>query len=81
MSDTTKAALDQAIAAHIADECDNSILTGYVLHASHTNLEQIDRGATGYFMEHGENQAYHVSLGLAHQAVMALQTDFGDDDD
>lgn len=33
MSAETKAALDQAFAAHFADEQDGAILTGYVLRA------------------------------------------------
>lgn len=82
MSEQTKAALDAAIAAHIADECDEpTIVTGYVLHAAHLSTENIDRGSTGYFAEYGEQQAYHVCLGLAAQLHQKLKDEMDWDDD
>ena len=65
MSVDTKRALDEAIAAHISNECDGSIVTGYVLHASHLNADLDSRDATGYYAEYANNQAFHVGLGLA----------------
>ena len=39
MSDTTKTALDAALAAHIADECDGGIISGYVLQAAYFSTQ------------------------------------------
>lgn len=66
VSETTKAALDEAIARHVADECEaGAIVTGYVLKASYTSAERMDDETTGYLGEYAEQQAYHTSLGLA----------------
>lgn len=82
MSEQTKAALDAAIAARIADECDEpTIVTGYVLHAAHLSTENIDRGSTGYFAEYADQQPFHVCVGLAHQLTQKLALDYEDDDD
>lgn len=83
LSDTTKATLDAALAAHIADECDGSLTTGYVLYASHLNAELDSRDATGYYAEYAEGQPFHVGLGLARMMADrfdAIWDDGGDDD-
>lgn len=82
MSAETKAALEAALAAHIADETDTgAILTGYVLHASYIDTGLDSRGSTGYFAEFHEGQPYHVGYGLAHQLVDHYHVIWEDDDD
>lgn len=72
MSAETKATLDEAIAAHAADEMDGAIVTGYVLQASTQTVEQFDEETHGYFVEFPHRQAHHIALGLAHMLVHHL---------
>lgn len=65
MSDATKAALDEAIQAHIADEADGSIVTAYVLLAANQTVEELDKHLTGFWREVSEGQAMHTTIGLA----------------
>ena len=65
LSDATKAALDAALAAHIADECDGGIISGYVLQAAYFSTQTIEHGSTGYMREFAEDQPYHSGYGLA----------------
>jgi hypothetical protein len=69
MSDTTKDALDAALAAHIADEGDGALVSGYVLQAAYFNGDTIEHGTTGYMREFADNQAFHTGLGLAAMLV------------
>lgn len=65
MSDQTKAALDQAIAAHFGDSWEGAIVTGYVLQMCGLTMDDIENGQqTSYFREVAENQPSHVTLGL-----------------
>ena len=81
MSAQTKAALDEALAAHLADEVDGGgIVTGYVLLASSANSEQLKNKLTAYLFEAAELQPFHVGLGLAHRLVLMLDREaFGDE--
>lgn len=81
MSSDTKQALDDAIAAHVADEADGALITGYVLHAAYINPDLDGREATGYYAEYATSQPYHVGLGLAHQMVNHFDEIWYDDDD
>lgn len=82
MSDQTKRALDDAIAAHIADETESGVIvTGYVVQASYVSHGSVGRGTTGYFSEFGEDQPYHVAYGLAHLLVDKVANDFDFNDD
>jgi hypothetical protein len=69
MSDATKDSLDAALAAHIADECDGALVSGYVLQAAYFNGDTIQHGTTGYMREFADNQAFHVGYGLASQLL------------
>lgn len=65
MSADTKAALDEAIAAHFGDAWDGAILTGYVLQMAGVTADDIQDGEqTSYFREVAEGQPSHVTLGL-----------------
>lgn len=64
MSAETKAALDQAVAAHFADEQDGSILTGYVLQAKGQGFTDEDSDRTRMLRAIAEGQDYITTLGL-----------------
>jgi hypothetical protein len=83
MSDTTKNALDAALAAHIADSIEENVLvTGYVLQAAYVTISTEDRRTTGYFSEFADDQPYHAGLGLAAHLVDLYQSGaFEEDDD
>ena len=69
MSEQTKAALDAALAAHIDDECEGALVSGYVLQAAYFNGDTIRHGTNGYMREFAEGQAFHVGYGLANQLI------------
>lgn len=81
MSDNTKAALERAIAEHIADETDGSIVTGWVLYVSDTSIELLDEQMTGYFAEQPDDQALHVTVGLLDLARIRYTRRFGEPQD
>ncbi|UOR02084.1 hypothetical protein MUN77_01750 [Leucobacter allii] len=83
MSDATKTALDEALAAHVADECEGAIVTGYVLQVQYTDMDLINDQMTGYLRIVGENQNFTTTLGLAHYMSGQLNASMlprGDDD-
>lgn len=79
MSAETKAALDTALAAHIADEGDGAFLTGYVLLAAAVPSDG-SMDSTRYLTAFAENQPYHSAYGLAHQLVDGFDLAWSDDD-
>lgn len=82
MSEATKTALDDALAAHVADECDGSLVSGYVLQACYFNGGTVERGTTGYFREFSDDIPFHSSLGLANMLIDGLKdSQFDGDDD
>ncbi len=80
MSDATKAALDAAIAAHIADECDGGTLTGYVIQAQYQDISMMDENLTGYLRIVAEGQGFTTSLGLARHLAVRLDAAAIEDD-
>lgn len=80
MSTETKAALDAAIAAHVADEGEaaGSIVTGYALIVSHSTVDDFDDEITRYLAEYADRQPFHAALGLVHRHRIMLEHD--DDD-
>jgi hypothetical protein len=80
MSDATKAALDAAIEAHIADEHDDNtiMLRGYILQAAGNGVED----SRYCLLFTSGDQGAVVTLGLL--AILNANTDascFGSDDD
>lgn len=77
MSAQTKQILDEAIAAHIADEgaSPGSVVTGYVLIASHATADDFDEEITRYFGEYANQQPFHTALGLIHRHLLILEAD------
>ena len=84
MSAETKAALDTALAAHIADECKGALLTSYVCQTEFTSMELIDEEMTGYQRMIAEGQTLTTTLGLMHYGQRMLDcyvTETMNDDD
>lgn len=79
MSDQTKAALDKALADHVAEIGDGAILTDWALIAATTSVENIGTGTTRYLLEGNNNQPIHVMTGLFQYASERVIWD--DDDD
>jgi hypothetical protein len=74
MSAATKAALDEAIEAHLRDEStDGAMVTAYVLYIAYINPE-IPAGRTAYSCLIPEGQPYHSTLGLAHSLIEDMIT-------
>jgi hypothetical protein len=82
LSTDTKTALDAAIHAHLADECEGAIVIGYVFHAAYINPELDGLEAHGYFAEFAEGQPTHVTLGLAMMQKRYIENGaYGDDNE
>ena len=71
MSAETKAALESAIAAHIADATDGNILTDWGMVTASTTMEDIGSGATVYRFDCNDGQPAHVSYGLMSYALQS----------
>lgn len=73
MSDETKAAMDEAIAAHFSDEWEGAIVTGYVLQLCGVTSDDIEAGdQTSYMREVHDGQPSHASLGLLNYSHSQL---------
>lgn len=82
MSEQTKAALDNAIAAHFADEQDGAILTGYVLQAKGQGFTDVDDDQVRLLRAVAEQQDYITTLGLIDWVrVVAHHNAFLNDDE
>lgn len=81
MSAETKAALEDALAAHLADERDGMVI-GYVLYAAYTNAELDTDDVNGYYFLRPAGQPYHSSLGLMYSMLedFTMPTHGSDDD-
>jgi hypothetical protein len=69
MSAQTQAALDDAIAAHVADRSDGAMLTGYILQTAALPSTAEELSETTYSTIFPGGQPFHVGLGLAHFLV------------
>ena len=81
MSDDTKAALEAALANHIADQTDGHIVTDWALVAATSTLDNLGTGITRYFLEANTNQPVHVMAGLFRYAGEHVLWDTDDEDD
>ncbi|GAA3730167.1 hypothetical protein GCM10022239_03460 [Leifsonia bigeumensis] len=77
MSAATKAALDDAIAAHVADELDGALLTNYVGVAAAVKPEDSDQMT--YYLRVAAEQPIHVSIGLTEYLANRLALSVADD--
>lgn len=67
MSTETRAALENALQAHVDDDRPGYFVSGYVLQAHLVPIE--DDGRHHYFTMHAENQPYHSTYGLLQTAI------------
>ena len=79
MSDETKAALEAAVTAHIADVTEGDLVTDWAMVAATTTLDNIGTGTTRYWCEGNNAQPIHVTIGLLRYG--SEHATFGDDDD
>jgi hypothetical protein len=81
VSDTTKDALEAAIAAHFADEFDGAVASSWVLQAYGQRIDTSD----GYYLTSWtDGQPLHITAGLieyASRRQAARIVDVGEDDD
>ena len=75
MSVETKRALDEAIAAHVADQTEGAVVTGYALIVSNATVEDFDEERTCYLVDYADAQPFHVGLGLVHRHRLILEND------
>jgi len=80
MSTATKAALEKAVAEHIADEQD-AMVTGWVLQTAAIPNDAEDTDHTKYLSLNPSGQPFHVGLGLAHFLIDYYVLDEIEDDD
>lgn len=66
MSEASKATLDDAIRAHIADECEGKTTMHWVLVTYSVNAEDFGTGAGSYYRDVADSQPHHVTDGLLH---------------
>lgn len=81
MSEATKDALDDAIRAHIADECDGRLCVGWLIITASMNGDDMADSKTHYFSEASDNLPMHSTLGLAAMLDHHLQDSLCGDDD
>lgn len=80
MSDRTKTALDEAIAAHFADENDRAIVTGYVLQVQGQGFTDASDGDQVRLARMvAEGQTFITTLGLTDWMRIHLQAQAFDD--
>lgn len=69
MSADTKAALEAAIEAHIADECDGDLAGAWIVLAETTTLADIDDETVSFYYEARTNQSRFLTDGLLYNAL------------
>lgn len=72
MSAETQAALEAALAEHIADSTDGGVVTDWCAVVAVKHLDYLDTGTTEYRLEANVNQPLHISTGLLAYAIRAL---------
>lgn len=69
MSDATKAALEEAISAHVADECDGDMTGAWVILAESTSLDDIENDVSSFYLTSRDSQSSFLTTGLLWQAL------------
>lgn len=64
MSEQTKAALDEAIRLHVADQTEGRIVVAYELVTASIHVTEMGAGSAYYGRETADGQMLHVSAGL-----------------
>lgn len=70
MSAETRAALDAAIATHIADEYEGDMASAWVVVAEVTTIEGLESGDGSMVVETRDMQSNYLTEGLLHAALM-----------
>lgn len=69
MSEATKQALEDAIAAHVADECDGDMSTSWLIIAETTSLEEMDDNRSSFYIDTRDLQSLYTTDGLLYNAL------------
>lgn len=69
MSEQTRAALDDAIAAHVAEEYDGDMVTAWVIVTETTSIGMLDAGEGSMVIETRDMQSTYLTQGLLHAAL------------
>jgi hypothetical protein len=80
MSAETKAALDAAIAAHVADECHGDMAGAWVVVAETTSLDEIDADMSSWYIGSRAMQSSIMTNGLLYSALTTGNAQRVDDD-
>lgn len=83
MSLETKYAMDAAIEAHFADECEHALVTGYILQLFGSSIDDLEDDGIRTLREVAEGQNFITSLGIADyvsQTIRHAITETADDD-
>lgn len=75
MSADTLAALDAAIAAHVADEYDGDMVTGWVVVTETTTIDMLDSGEGSMVIESRDMQSSYLTQGLLYAALNVNTTE------
>lgn len=69
MSAETKAALQDAIAAHVADECEGDSAGAWVVVAETTNVADIEADLSSWYIASRDYQSSIMTNGLLYSAL------------
>ena len=69
MSAKTKAALQEAIAAHVADECEGDMAGAWVVVAESTNVSDVENDMSSWYIASRDYQASIMTNGLLYSAL------------
>jgi hypothetical protein len=79
MSDATRQAVEEALAAHLDDEMDGVILTAWWVTMAGSAMDR--PGETAYHYDGPQTQPFHVTYGLDRMSTRFLDKEYGADDD
>jgi len=79
MSAETKANLDAAIAAHIADECEGDLTGAWVVVTETTSLAEMDADKSAWFTATRDMQSNFTTDGLLYAALKVQRGTHEDD--
>ena len=69
MSEVTKAALDAALTAHVADEYEGDMVAAWVIVTETTTLDMLNEGEGAMVIETRDMQSNYLTNGLLHTAL------------
>ena len=69
MSDTTLQALEEALAAHVAAECDGDMIGAWIVLAETTSLQELEDQTSAFYIGTRNSQSSFMTTGLLWQAL------------